>query len=145
MENFFIDYIVSQIPVWFWPFVAVLGVIANLIFRVLEKLPYIAHISLIGKPVSAVVVLLAVFMTGGAGVNAVYQDHIKKIQAEVDVANQQEVKTEVRIQKVIVQKIKVVQQTQVKVVHDVQRDAVVIDKECKVAKEAIIDLNEAAR
>jgi cell division protein FtsX len=145
MEKFFIDYLLSQIPVWIWPVIAVIGLVSNLFFRVVSKLPYLKQISMIGRPVSILVLLFGTFMAGGAGVNSVYQQRIKQVQAEVDLANKQSVQTKVRIKKVIVEKIKVVKQTQIKVVHDVQRDAAVIDKECKVAPQAINDLNEAAK
>jgi hypothetical protein len=144
MFDWIIHHILASLPVWFWPAIAGTGLLMYFFAGILTKFRGLKLYGWLIKPVAAVVFVLGVFMFGGAGVTAIWQEQIKQAQAQVDLAVVASKTANDKLDKVRKQKNKVIVQRQV-VIHDrIVKDSAKIDATCRVAPEAIQDLNDAA-
>jgi hypothetical protein len=143
MIDWLVQHLINEIPVYVWAVVAGAGLGGYLVSGLLGAITAIKPYAKLIHIVSIVVFAFGVFMTGGAGVTAAWQERIKLKQQEVEAAQKKAQAANVKIKYVVVQKLKVIHDKQVVVKHDIQRDAAVIDSECKLAPQAIKDLNEA--
>lgn len=145
MFDFFVSHFINHVPVWVWAMVAGAGAGVYALTSILGLFPGIKPYLWLFRLVSIIVFTFGVFMAGGQGVTEVWQQRIAAKQAEVDAATAKSKTANVKIKYVIREKLKVIHDQRVVVKHDIQRDAVKIDSECRVAPEAIKDLNEATK
>jgi hypothetical protein len=96
------------------------------------------------KYIGLALLLGGVYLTGGAGVTALWQQEIKEANAKIEAAEAKSKETNIVIQKEFVDRIKTIKEVEVQVQEKIVKDAVIIDAECKVAPEAVADLNAAA-
>jgi hypothetical protein len=143
MLDWIVQHLIANIPVALWAVIVGAGIGGYVISGFADRITVISGYAKLLRLVSIAVFSVAVFMMGGTGVAALWQKQIDAKQAEVVAAQQAAIKANTKIKYIVVQKIKVIHDRQVVVKHDIQRDAAVIDKECKLAPQAIKDLNEA--
>jgi hypothetical protein len=133
------------LPSWIWPAISVAGLVIYFFAGVIGHIPQFKAWAYLIKPLGIATILGGVFMFGGAGVTSIYEARVKDLESQIQVAAQKSQDTNVQIKTVYVDRVKVVKDTQIKVVHDIKQDAVKMDSECKVDALAIKDLNEAAK
>lgn len=144
MFDFIIQHILANLPIWFWPAVAGAGLAVYLLAGFLTKLPTLKLYGWVFKPLGILVFILGIFMFGGAGVTAIWQEQVKQAQAKVDAAVVASKAANDKLDKVRKQKNQVIVQRQVVIHERIVKDAAKIDATCKVDPLAIKDLNDAA-
>lgn len=92
-----------------------------------------------------VLLVTGVYWYGGYSTEMIWRDQVNQLEAKVSKSEKQSVKTNTVIKKVYVDRVKVVKQDVVIVQEKIKEVEKLIDKDCKVAPEAIQLLNEAAR
>jgi len=145
MLDWVVQHIIASIPLWIWAVTAGVSIVLYAIANLLGKINRLKLYTILTKLISLVVFTVSVFLAGGSGVAKVWQEEIKAKQAEIDAATAKSKNANVKIQYVIRNQLKVIHDKQVVVQHDIARDAAIIDSECKVAPQAIKDLNEATQ
>jgi hypothetical protein len=141
--DWIVQHIIASIPTAVWALIVGAGIGGYVVSGLAEKFSTVAIYSKLLRLVSIAVFSAGLFMMGGSGVASLWQKQIAEKQAEVDAAQKASAKANAKIKYVVVQQIKVIHDKQVVVKHDIQRDAAVINAECKLAPQAIKDLNEA--
>ena len=144
MFEFIIQHILANLPVWFWPAIAGAGLILYSLAGVLTYFPALKIYGWLIKPLGIVVFVLGVFMFGGAGVTAIWQAQADAAQKKIDAAVSESKDANTKLAQVRKQKNQVIVQRQVVIQERIVKDAAKIDAACKVAPEAIKDLNDAA-
>jgi hypothetical protein len=146
MFSWIIEHTLLILPTWFWFVVS--GVGAGLYFfsGVIQAIPF-AQAKLAGVSIKYIgfgLLLAGVYLTGGAGITALWQEQLKEANARVEAAEAKSKETNVVIQKEYVDRVKTVKEVQLVVQEKIIKDAAKIDAECKVTPEAVADLNAAA-
>jgi len=144
MFEFIIQHILAHLPVWFWPAVAGAGALAYFLAGFLTHFPALKIYGWLFKLLGAIVFVLGIFIFGGAGVTAIWQAQIEAAQARVDAAVVASKSANDKLAQVRKQKNQVIVKRQVVIQERIVKDAAKIDATCKVAPEAIKDLNDAA-
>ena len=79
-----IDFVLSSIPSWFWLVGAGASLTAFLLSGVLSHFPGVGIYAKFIKPVAGVLTLACVFMYGGAGVQAMWEEKVRVAQEVAD-------------------------------------------------------------
>jgi hypothetical protein len=146
MFTWLIEHTLLLLPTWFWFVVSGSGAVLYFFSGFIQAIPF-AQARLAGysiKYIGLALLLGGVYLTGGAGVTALWQQEIAEANAKIEAAEAKSKETNIVIQKQFVDRVKTVKEIQVQVQEKIVRDAQIIDAECKVAPEAIEDLNAAA-
>jgi uncharacterized membrane protein len=128
----------------------IIGAVSSFLFffvlhRVLRWFPTLAPYYLLLQIISAVLLVAGIYFKGGYGVEMEWREKVRIAQEKAALAEQQAKEANSKIQTKIVEKVKVVKENTI-----VYRDRIlevekIIDKECKVAPEAIDIHNAAAK
>lgn len=145
MFEFIIQHILNTLPVWFWPAIAVAGLVVYILAGVLTRFPGLKVYGWLFKPVGLVIFVVGVFMFGGAGVTTIWQEQVRQAQARVDAAVVASNVANTKLDKMRKQKNQVIVQRQVVIHERIVKDAAKMDATCRVDPVAIQDLNDAAR
>lgn len=146
MFTWLIEHTLLLLPTWFWFVISGIGAGLYFFSGFIQAIPF-AQAKLAGmsiKYIGLALLLGGVYLTGGAGVTALWQREIKEANAKIEAAEAKSKETNIIIQKEYVDRVKTVKELQVQVQEQITKDAAKIDAECKVAPEAIADLNAAA-
>ena len=84
MFSWMIDFVLSSIPSWFWLVGAGASLTTFLLSGVLVHFPTIGIYAKFLKPVAGILTWVCVFMYGGAGVQAMWEEKVQIAQAEAD-------------------------------------------------------------
>jgi hypothetical protein len=84
MFSWLIDAILSSLPAWFWLAVAGTGLAVYFLSGILSNFPPIRPYTLFLKPLGGIAALLGVFMYGGSGVQAMWEEKVRVAQEEAD-------------------------------------------------------------
>ena len=131
MFGWLIEHIIGAIPFWVWLTVACAGGFGYFFAGIITILPFLKPYKEPVKVLCIIICLGGTFMCGGDGVSAVWQEQIKEANAKLEAERAK--KTKVRTEYITTVKERIVKDTQI------------IDAECKVAPEALKDLNDAAK
>ena len=145
MFGWLIEHILLLIPTWAWLALAVAGALIYYFSKFILIFPDLKPYGLAIKLFSIVAVLGGVFMTGGEGVTAIWQAQIADMNKRVLEAEAKSTTVNTKIETKIVEKIKLVKDTQVVIQDRIVEKEKIIDAECKVAPEAIDILNQSAK
>jgi hypothetical protein len=141
-----IEHTLLLLPTWFWFVVSGAGAVLYFFSSFIQAIPF-AQAKLAGlsiKYIGLALLLGGVYLTGGAGVTALWKAEIKEANAKIEAAEAKSKETNIVIQKEFIDRVKTVKDIQIQVQEKIVRDTQIIDAECKVAPEAIEDLNAAA-
>jgi len=119
-----------------------LGIILGFFIR------FIPWVNIYRTPIQIVSIILfcsGVYWYGGYTTEMLWRDKVAQLEEKVAESEKQSVKTNTVIKKVYVDRVKIVKQDVVVVQEKIREVEKLIDKECRVAPEAINLLNEAAR
>jgi hypothetical protein len=84
MISWLLEQFLSSIPSWVWLFGAGGGITVVLLSGILSHVPAISIYARFLKPVAGIITLLCVFMYGGAGVQAMWEEKVRLAQEEAD-------------------------------------------------------------
>ena len=84
MLTWLLDLFLSSIPSWAWLAGAVAGLVVFLLSGILSHVPSLGIYAKLIKPISGLVTLACVFMYGGAGVQAMWEEKVRIAQEEAD-------------------------------------------------------------
>jgi hypothetical protein len=141
-----IEHTLLLLPTWFWFVVAGAGAVLYFFSGFIQAIPF-AQARLAGmsiKYIGLALLLGGIYLTGGAGVTALWQQEIKEANAKIEAAETKSKETNLVIQKEYIDRIKTIKEVEVQVQEKIIEDSAKIDAECKIAPEAIEDLNAAA-
>ena len=86
MFELIVNHVLGNIPTWIWPITSGIGAGVYSLFALLGSLPQVKPWAYIIKPASVIAVLSGVFMWGGSGVVAIYQEELKDANHRVELA-----------------------------------------------------------
>ena len=145
MFDWLVLHIIGSLPTWIWITIAATGGVGYLSSGLIFVfLPFLLVYKEPFKILCIVMCLGSTFMCGGEGVTAVWQEQIKENNAKIEAAEAKSKETNVVIQKEYVDRVQTVKQVEVQIQQKIVKDALRIDTECKIAPEAIADINAAA-
>jgi hypothetical protein len=137
LPDAFLLFIINSILV-----VGLLGALSSYFIRFIPTLiPYAEAVKIAG----VVLLVLGVYLKGGYSVEMEWRAKVVKVEEKVAVVEQKSVEANVVVQKVFVDKIKVVKDTKVVVQEKIVEVEKIIDAECKVAPDVLDILNQAAK
>ena len=137
LPDAFLLFIINSILV-----VGLLGALSSYFIRFIPTLiPYAEAVKIAG----VVRLVLGVYLKGGYSVEMEWRAKVVKVEEKVAVVEQKSVEANVVVQKVYVDKIKVVKDTKVVVQEKIVEVEKIIDAECKVAPDVLDILNQAAK
>jgi hypothetical protein len=84
MLSWLLELFLSNVPSWLWLAGAGSGLTLYLLSSVLAHIPEIETWGKLIKPVAGIATLLCVFMYGGAGVQAMWEEKVRLAQEEAD-------------------------------------------------------------
>lgn len=119
-----------------------LGIIAGFFIK------FIPWINIYRTPIQIVSIILfcsGVYWYGGYTTEMLWREEVVRLEEQVAEAEKKSVKTNTVIKKVYVDRVKIVKQDVVVVQEKIREVEKLIDKDCKVAPEAIQLLNQSAR
>jgi hypothetical protein len=123
----------------------IVGFAASFFFGfVVRWLPAIAPYHLIIQIVSIILLVSGVYFKGGYSVEMEWRGKVAELEAKVAVAEQKSKDANEQIKTVVVEKIRVVKDTQIVIQEKLKTVEVKIDSQCRVVPEALNILNEAA-
>ena len=146
MFTWLVEHTLLLLPTWFWFVVSGVGAVLYFFSSFIQAIPF-AQAKLAGmsiKYIGLALLLGGVYLTGGAGVTALWKSEVSEMQDKIAIAEAKSKEVNVVIQKEYVDRINTVKEVQVQIQDRIIKDSTVIDAECKLAPEVIIDLNTAA-
>ena len=88
MFELIVDHFLGNVPTWIFPFMAGAGFAVYIISGIAQHIEPIRIYGLVARPISIVVMVVGVFLYGGAGVIAVQQQALLEAQHKVELAEQ---------------------------------------------------------
>lgn len=123
----------------------IVGTTVSILFKVaIRWIPWIIPYRTLLQVVSIVLLLAGVYFKGGLAIEQEWRARVKDLEAKVAISEEQAKAANTKIEKVYIDRVKVVKDTQVVIQEKLKTVEVKIDSQCKVVPEAIDILNEAA-
>jgi hypothetical protein len=147
MFTWLIEHTLLLLPTWFWFAVASAGAVLYFFSGVIQAIPFaqarLAGVSI--KYVGLALLLGGVYLTGGAGITALWQAEIKAANQRIVVAEQQAADANVAIKEKIVTKIQIVKEKVYENNQAIEAKRDVINAECKLSDDAWVLYNRAVK
>jgi hypothetical protein len=130
--------------------ILIIGAVSSFLFffvlhRVLRWFPTLAPYYLLLQIISAVLLVAGIYFKGGYGVEMEWREKVRIAQEKAALAEQQAKEANVKLDAEIKKKQRVVKENTVVYRDRIREVEKIIDKECKVASEAIDIHNAAAK
>ena len=145
MFGWLVLHIIGIVPFWVWLTVACAGGVGYFFFGIITMIPFLMPYREPIKIACIVICLGGTFMCGGDGVTTIWQQQVKEANAQIEAAEAKSKDANNKLAQVRQEKAKVRTEYITTVKERIVKDTQIIDAECKVAPEAIKDLNEAAK
>jgi hypothetical protein len=145
MFGWLVDHIVGIVPFWVWLTVACAGGAGYFFSGIITMIPFLMPYREPVKIAFIIICLGGTFMCGGDGVTAIWQAQIKEAKDQVAKAETASKEVNTKLEAKIKEKQKVRVEYYNTVKERIVKETQIIDAECKVAPEAIKDLNDAAK
>jgi hypothetical protein len=121
------------------------GTTVSILFKVaIRWIPWIIPYRTLLQVISIVLLLAGVYFKGGLAIEQEWRARVKDLEAKVAIAEEQSKNANTKIEKVYIDRVKVVKDTQVVIQEKLKTVEVKVDAECKIVPEAISILNDAA-
>jgi hypothetical protein len=130
---------------WFINLILIVGLLGTFSSYFIRYIPPLIPYANAVKIGGILLLVLGVYFKGGYSVEVEWRERVKEVEAKVAVVEQKSQAANVVIQKVYVDKVKVVHDTKVVIQEKIIEKEKIIDAECKVAPEALDILNQAAK
>ena len=123
----------------------IVGITVSILFKVaIRWIPWIIPYRTLLQVVSIVLLLAGVYFKGGLAIEQEWRSRVRELEAKVALSEEQSKTANTKIEKVYIDRVKVVKDTQVVIQEKLKTVEVKIDAQCKVIPEAINILNDAA-
>ncbi len=144
MFTWLIDAFLSTVPAWMWLAGTGVGLVAFFFASIFSHFPPLKPYMLFIKPLGGIVALLCVFMYGGSGVQAMWEEKVRVAQ---EAADKKAKEAEVLNQKLSEERkkkgqVRVEYRDRVRTEIQIQKEF--IDKDCKIDPKVPELLNKAA-
>jgi len=146
---FLLNFIPDAFLLWVVNAILIAGIVGTVVafffgFFV-RYLPWITPYRMILQIVALVLLISGVYFKGGVGVEMSWRARVADMEAKVAAAESQSKEKNVEIQKVYVDKVRVVKETQVVIQEKIKTVEVKIDSQCKITSDTVDILNDAAK
>lgn len=108
-------------------------------------IPFYGNYAKVLKPIGVLLLCVGLFFKGGLANEAAWRAKVADLEEQVKVSEEKSKEVNVQIKTKIVERVKVVKDTKVVIQERIVKEKELIDKDCKVAPEAINILNDSAR
>jgi hypothetical protein len=142
---FLLNFIPDSFLIWAINAILLMGLVGTLSSYFIRFIPPLYPYAGLVKTLGIVLLVLGVWFRGGYDVEMEWRDRVKEVEAKVAAAEAESKKVNTVLQKVYVDKIKLVKDLQIVIQERIVEKEKIIDAECKVAPEALDILNEAAK
>ena len=144
MLTWLLDLFLSSIPSWVWLVGGVTGLVIFLLSGILSHVPSLGIYAKFIKPISGIVTLACVFMYGGAGVQAMWEEKVRVAQEEADkkAAQAEQLNKDLDRERKKKAEVRIEYRDRIKTEIQIQRE--VIDKDCRIDPKVPELLNKAA-
>ena len=145
MFSWMIDFVLSSIPSWFWLVGAGVSLAVFFLSGILSHIPTISMYAKFLKPVAGIITLACVFMYGGAGVQALWEEKVRVAQEIADrkAKESEEFSKKLDEERKKKQKVRVEYYNTVKT--EIKEVEKVINSKCEIDPKVPELLNKAAR
>jgi len=135
----------TSLILWIVNIAMIVGLLGILVSFFVKFIPFINIYRTPIQIVSIIIFCSGIYWYGGYTTEMIWRDEVAKLEEKVAEAEKQSVKTNTVIKKVYVDRVKIVKQDVVVVQEKIREVEKLIDKDCRVAPEAIQLLNQAAK
>jgi uncharacterized membrane protein YeaQ/YmgE (transglycosylase-associated protein family) len=145
-----LSFVPDSLLIWIVNTILVIGAVGSflsffVLHRLLNKIPALAPYYLLIQVVSAVLLVAGIYFKGGYDVEASWRDKVRIAQEKAALAEQQAKEANVKLNAEIKNKQRVVKENTIVYRDRIREVEKIIDKECKVAPEAVDIHNAAAK
>ena len=145
-----LSFVPDSLLIWIVNTILVIGAVGSflsffVLHKILNKIPALAPYYLLIQIVSAVLLVAGIYFKGGYDVEASWRDKIRVAQEKAALAEQQAKEANVKLDAEVKKKQKIVKENTIVYRDRIREVEKIIDKECKVAPEAIDIHNAAAK
>jgi uncharacterized membrane protein YeaQ/YmgE (transglycosylase-associated protein family) len=145
-----LSFVPDSLLIWIVNTILVIGAVGSflsffVLHKILNKIPALAPYYLLIQVVSAVLLVAGIYFKGGYDVEAGWRDKIRVAQEKAALAEAQAKEANVKLDAEIKKKQRVVKENTIVYRDRIREVEKIIDKECKVAPEAIDIHNAAAK
>ena len=145
-----LSFVPDSLLIWIVNTILIIGAVGSflsffVLHRILNRIPALAPYYLLIQVVSAVLLIAGIYFKGGYDVEASWRDKVRVAQEKAALAEQQAKEANVKLNAEIKKKQQVVKENTIVYRDRIREVEKVIDKECKVAPEAIDIHNAAAK
>lgn len=144
MFSWLIDMFLSALPAWLWLVGAGTGLVVYFLSGILSNFPPFKSYTLFLKPVGGIAALLCVFMYGGSGVQAMWEEKIRAAQEAADkkAVESQQLSKQLEQERKKKQEVRVEYRDKIRTeIREVER---VINEKCEIDPKVLEILNKAA-
>ena len=131
--------------VWVINTVLLTGLVATLVSFFIKFIPFVNSYKLPIQILGIVLLAIGLFFKGGYATEIMWRERVAAMEEKIAAAEVKSAKTNTIIQKVYVDKVKVVRDTQYVIQERIKEVEKLIDKDCRVAPEAVDIHNDAAK
>ena len=135
----------TSLILWIVNIAMLVGLIGILVSFFIKFVPFINIYRTPIQIVSIIVFCSGIYWYGGYTTEMIWRDEVAKMEAKVAESEAKSKKVNKVIQKVYVDRVKVIKQDVVVIQEKIREVSNTIDKDCKVSPEAVNLLNQAAR
>lgn len=144
MFELIVNHFLGNVPTWIFPFSAGAGFALYIISGIAQHIEPVRIYGLIARPVSIVVMVVGVFLYGGAGVIAVQQQALLEAQHKVELAEQASASANTQLQTVLADQTHLIKGRNYGVGQIIAKDKAKIDRDCvRINDNAWEDYNRA--
>jgi uncharacterized membrane protein YeaQ/YmgE (transglycosylase-associated protein family) len=145
-----LSFVPDSLLIWIVNTILVIGAVGSflsffVLHKILNRIPALAPYYLLIQVVSAVLLVAGIYFKGGYDVEASWRDKIRVAQEKAALAEAQAKETNVKLDAEIKKKQRVVKENTIVYRDRIREVEKIIDKECKIAPEAIDIHNAAAK
>ena len=138
-------WILNFLPFWFFHLITLLGVVGLVAGFVLGMIPFIAKYKLPIQIFSLLLLVFGIYMEGAISNEEKWQALVKEMEAKVALAEEKSKNANSKIEYKFLDKVKLVEKTQVVIQEKLKEVEKVIDAKCEIDPSVISILNEAAK
>lgn len=138
-------WILNFLPFWFFHLITLLGVVGLVAGFVLGMIPLINKYKLPIQVFSLLLLVFGIYMEGAISNEEKWQALVKEMEAKVALAEEKSKNANSKIEYKFLDKVKLVEKTQVVIQEKLKEVEKVIDAKCEIDPSVISILNEAAK
>jgi len=142
---FLLNFIPDSFLIWVVNTILFVGFVGTLSSYFIRFIPPLIPYAGLVKTLGIILLVAGVYYKGGYGVEMEWRNKIAQAEAKVAAAEAKSKEVNTVIQKVYVDKVKIITDTKIVIQKEIVEKEKIIDSECKVVPEAITILNEAAK